>query len=255
MQGLEDFRATGILKIEGAFSADDAARMRDVVWNELRRRYEIERDDSATWHRHEPTGLRTSKKSGAFAPICSAPVVDVLDALLGTGAWGRPKNFGNVLVTMPTQGEWRVPHKVWHSDFEPTLPRDQLTAVKLWALLDDVDPCGGGTPQLAGSHRAYARYLDRAPERDYKRAKFGFLASDPWLHALTTDDGDPNRNERFMTPGSRVDGVEVRVVECTGKSGVVFVTHPWVFHAIASNTSSRPRLMRSVAVRRSGPTP
>jgi hypothetical protein len=30
----------------------------------------------------------------------------------------------------------------------------------------------------------------------------------------------------------------------------VYVTHPWVFHSIATNVSHRPRLMRSVAVTR-----
>ena len=248
----EEFAQTGIVKIERAFSADDAARMRAVVWNELNRRYEIERDDPTTWHRHEPTGLRTTKKSAAFSPMCGAPLATMLDALFGEDGWERPKNFGNVLVTMPTPGEWRVPHKVWHSDFEPTLPRDRLVAVKCWALFDDVAPGGGGTPQLAGSHRAFARYLKQTNERDYKQAKFGFLGSDPWLRALASDDGDPDRNNRFMNTVTSIDGVDVQVVECSGRSGDVFVTHPWVFHSVAANTSARPRLMRSFAIRSSG---
>jgi hypothetical protein len=245
---LDEFRVTGIMKIEGAFSDSDAARMRDVLWNELRKRYEIERADATTWNRHEPWGLRTTKKSSAFTPICGEPVAEVLDALFGADGWQRPKHYGNVLVTMPAPGEWRVPDKIWHSDFQPTLARDRLSVVKLWALFDDVDPGGGGTPQLAGSHRAFARYLDQSDERDYKKAKFGFLRSDPWLRELARDDGEPGRNERLMTEGTCIDGIELRVVECAGKSGDVFVTHPWVFHTIAANTSSRPRLMRSVQI-------
>jgi hypothetical protein len=244
----DEFHATGIMKIEGAFSDDDAARMQDVLWGELNKRYQIERDDPATWDRHEPWGLRTTKKSGVFSPICGEPVAAVLDELFGAGGWERPKHYGNVLVTMPTPGEWRVPHKIWHSDFQPTLPHDRVTVVKLWALFDDIEPGGGGTPQLAGSHRAFARYLEHTNECDYKRAKFGFLRSDPWLRALANDDGDPQRNERFMSEGTRIDGIDLRVVECVGKSGDVFVTHPWVFHTIAANTSNRPRLMRSVQI-------
>jgi hypothetical protein len=179
--------------------------MRDVMWNELSRRYAIERDDPATWNRHEPTGLTSTKKSRAFMPMCGPVVSEILDALLGRGCWTPPKHFGNVLVTMPNASGWRVPHKIWHSDFPPSLPADRLVAVKLWALFDDVEPGGGGTPQLAGSHALFARYLARTGERDYKRAKFGFLDSDPWLKALSRDDGDPARNETFMA-ATEIDG-------------------------------------------------
>jgi ectoine hydroxylase-related dioxygenase (phytanoyl-CoA dioxygenase family) len=227
--------------------------MRDVIWKELQLRYEIDRDDPATWHRHLPTGLKTAKKSDAFAPICSPAVRDVLDALLGVDRWQTPKQYGNVLVTMPEAKEWRVPHRIWHTDFPPTLSSDRLVAVKLWALIDDIDPGGGGTPQLECSHRAFARYLAANPEHDYKRAKFGFLASHPWLMGLTCDEGEPDRNERFMHTQTDVHGVELRVVECTGKAGDVYVSHPWVFHSIAANASPRPRMMRSVAIHRVAP--
>ncbi len=252
LEGLGDLGETGILKIEGAFSGADAARMRDVVWNELHRRYGIERDDPLTWQRHPPTGLRASKRSRAFAAICGPAVARVLDRAFGEGSWDEPLQFGSVLVTMPNAHEWRVPARVWHSDFQPTLPFDRLVAVKLWALLDDLEPGGGGTPQLAGSHRAFARYLRRTGERDYKRAKFGFLSSHPWLRSLSHDDGGPGRNDRLMSDVD-VDGVSLRVIECTGSAGDVYVTHPWVFHSIAVNASTRPRLMRSFAVRRSAP--
>jgi hypothetical protein len=246
---VDQFAATGIVKVAGAFDADDAARMRNVIWNELQHRYEIERDDPATWYRHAPTGLRTAKKSAVFAPICGPAVREVLDALLGVGSWQPPRHYGNVLVTMPDTHDWRVPHRIWHADFPPTFPADRLPAVKLWALLDDIEPGGGGTPQIEGSHLAFARYLVTNPEPDYKRAKFGFLASHPWLRSLTRDDGDPDRNARFMRESTVVHGIALRVVECTGEAGDVYVTHPWVFHSIAHNAATRPRLMRSVAIR------
>ncbi|HEY7136434.1 MAG TPA: phytanoyl-CoA dioxygenase family protein [Acidimicrobiia bacterium] len=246
--GADLLGSTGIVKLEGAFSPDDAARMRDVVWSELARRHGIEHDDPTTWYRHPPTRLTTTKKSGAFAPICGPVVAAFLDSLFGCGGWRRPKHFGNVLVTMPNALEWRVPDRVWHSDFQPTLATDRLRVVKLWALFDDVDPGGGGTPQLAGSHRAFARWVSQSGEHDYKRAKFGFLESHPWLRTLTQDDGDPHRNRRLVHDGAEVDGVELRVMECTGRGGDVYVTHPWVFHSIAPNATARPRLMRSVGV-------
>ena len=243
----DEFLETGIVKLPGAFGARDAARMRDVVWNELLQRYGIQRNDPTTWDRHPPTGLRSTKRSAAFAAICGPDVVDLLDGLLGAGEWALPKQFGNVLVTMPDADAYRVPDRIWHCDFPPTLATDRLTVVKLWALFGDVLPGGGGTPHLVGSHRAFGRWLARTCERDYKRAKHGFLASHPWLRELIHDDGRSDRNGRLFA-GEEVDGVPLRVIECSGAAGDVYVTHPWVFHSIACNATARPRLMRSVAV-------
>ena len=244
---MEAFARDGILRVPEAFSADEAARMQAVIWGELRARHGIDRDDRSTWTAGEATGMKTSKRSRAFDPICGPVVASALDDLLGAGRWAKPKQYGNVLVTFPNATEWRVPHRVWHSDFDPGFPPDQLFAVKVWALCDDVEPGQGGTPQLAGSHRLFARYLESASSRQYKAAKFGFLRSHPWLQALTEDDGAPDRNERFLTEAD-IDGLPARVVELTGEAGDVFITHPWVFHSIPVNAGDRPRMLRSCAV-------
>ena len=247
---VEEFDRTGIVRLTGVFRDEDGERMRQVVWRELSARYGIERDDRSTWGFHPPTGLKSTKKSRAFAPIGAPAVLSALDELFGAGCWEPPSNYGQVLVTMPTTTVWRVPHRLWHPDFLPSECQSPLAGVKLWVLFDDVEPGGGGTPQLVGSHRLFDRYLASTGERDYKRAKFGFLESHAWLRALTHDDGDPDRNHTFMAAPTMVDGVEVQVVECAGRTGDVFVTHPWEFHSIAPNASERPRLMRSFAVRR-----
>jgi hypothetical protein len=238
----------GVVKLPAAFPLATARRMQDVVWNELRRRYEIEREDPATWDRHPPVGLKSSKRSRAFEPLADGIIATALDDLFGSDGWIPPKAFGNVLVTMPNATEWRVPHRIWHSDFEATASPDALFAVKVWALFDDVEPRGGGTPQLVGSHRSFAQYLQTADDHSYKAAKFGFLRSHPFLRSLTRDAGEPDRNQRFMDASTDVDGVPVRVIECTGQAGDVYLTHPWVFHSIAVNARTRPRLMRSFAV-------
>jgi hypothetical protein len=249
-----EFARTGIVKLAGAFGARHAARMRDVVWNELHHRYGIEREDPATWDRHPPTGLKSTKRSRAFAPIASPAVVGALDDLLGVDRWRHPPHYGNVLVTMPNATEWRVPHRVWHSDFEATYAPDRVFAVKLWALFGDVAPGGGGTPQLAGSHRLCARFVADRAELAYKPTKLAFLRSHPGLRALTRDDGDAQRNAVFMDDDTDVDGIPARVVELAGDAGDVFITHAWVFHSIAANATDHPRLMRSVAIHRVNPS-
>lgn len=248
----ESFERDGVICLRGAFSAAEAARMRDVVWEELRRRHGIERDERTTWDLHAPTGLKSSKKNRAFAPTFGPPVRAALDDLLGAGQWHEPKHYGQVLVTMPNASEWRVPHRIWHGDFQYGFAPDSLPMVKLWALFADHGPGAGATPQLVGSHRLVARYLEdrTGPQLEYKRVKHGFLSSDPWLKELTADDDAPDRTYRFMHEGCEIDGVHVRVVECTGAAGDVYITHPWLMHSIAVNASPEPRMMRSAAVYR-----
>lgn len=249
-----EFDRTGILKLEGVFSAAEAARMRDVIWGELRRKYAILRDDPTTWNRHPPNGLQSSKKHRAFAPIFGPLLVGALDDLFGTGRWNLPKHYGQALVTMPNVTQWRVPHKLWHADFLYDAEADDLFGVKYWALLDDVRPGGGGTPQLAGSHRLTARYIHgfTGKELEYKRVRDGFLRSHPWLRALATGDDDPERNVRFMQEDVDLDGLPARVVECTGTAGDVYVTHPWVMHSIGGNARAEPRVMRTMGVLSAG---
>lgn len=245
-----EFERTGIVKLDGVFSAAEASRMRDVVWSELRHRHGIERDDPTTWNRHPPTGMKSSKKHRAFEPIFGPAMAGALDGLFDADGWRMPKHYGQVLITMPNTRSWRVPHRLWHADFQYHAAPGDLFAVKYWALFGDIEPGGGGTPQLAGSHVAMARYLEgrEGDEREYKRARDGFLRSHDWLRALIREDDDPDRNARFMDADFDLDGLPVRVIECTGKAGDVYVTHPWVMHSIAHNARKEPRLMRSHAI-------
>jgi ectoine hydroxylase-related dioxygenase (phytanoyl-CoA dioxygenase family) len=185
-----------------------------------------------------------------FAPIFGPTMTDALDDLFGAGGWMMPKHYGQVLITMPNARTWRVPHRLWHADFQYLTERDDLFAVKYWALFSDIEPGGGATPQLAGSHRAMARYLEGrvGDQLEYKRARDGFLRSHEWLRALQCNDDDPARNGRFIGADVDLDGLPVRVIECTGKAGDVYLTHPWVMHSIAANARHEPRFMRSMAI-------
>jgi len=71
-QDLETFERDGIVKIPAAFSADDAARMRDVLWSELKNRHGMDRDDRSTWTTLRPTGLKTTKRHPVANAILGA---------------------------------------------------------------------------------------------------------------------------------------------------------------------------------------
>ena len=232
---LEVFERDGVLKISGAFSADDAARMCDVVWAELESRHGMRREDRTTWTTLRPTGLKTTKSSRTANAVLGPRVRSALDGLLGE--WIEPRHQGQVLVTMPEGVPWAVPHRQWHTDvgFE-----EAPESVKIWALLGDLEPGGGGTPQVAGSHKVIARFLTTTEEREFKAVRDQVLRSDPWFRNLTSEE----RSADPMAPAD-LDGLPVRVVELTGQAGDVYLTHPWILHSIAPNAADSPRMMRS----------
>jgi ectoine hydroxylase-related dioxygenase (phytanoyl-CoA dioxygenase family) len=51
-----------------------------------------------------------------------------------------------------------------------------------------------------------------------------------------------------MTEGTRIDDVDLRVVELTGRAGDVFVMHCDTFHAAAPNRQEEPRMMATTIV-------
>lgn len=246
---LTEFERDGWVKLEGAFSLDDARSMQTALWGELGHKYGMRPDDPSTWTTLVPTGLKNTKRNKRFDAILGPALRDALDQLLGADRWKAPKQWGNVLVNMPQPGEWRVPHKLWHNDFGyyAHYRRDPPFAVKIWALFDDVEPGGAGTPQLLGSHHLTERWLGAHPDSttDMAKVRDRIMRSHPWLHALASADSDPDRNRRFMVDGVDIDGVHLRVAECTGRAGDVYVTHGWLCHTLATNHTTRPRMMRS----------
>jgi hypothetical protein len=239
---LEEFARDGIVRIPGVFAADDAARMRDVLWRELAELYGMRPDDRSTWTPVRPTSLVATKKHPAANAILGAPLRAALDQLFGPAGWGEPPHQGQVLVTMPTGEDWSVPHRQWHTDVGFDVPQDGPGGVKIWALLGDLEPGGGGTPQVAGSHRVITRYLSTTDERDFTTVRDEVLASHPWFVDLTREHRTADAD--FMTEAD-LDGIPVRVVELTGNAGDVYLTHPWILHSIAPNARDTPRLMRS----------
>jgi hypothetical protein len=237
------------VRIPGAFGADDAERMREVLWRELADLYGMKRDDRSTWTPVQPTNLVASKKDPAANAILGAPLRAALDQLLGTSGWIEPPHQGQVLVTLPTGEPWSLPHRQWHTDVGFELPQDGLVGVKVWALLGDLEPGGGGTPQVAGSHRVIARYLTTTDERDFRTVRDQVLASHSWFRQLTREGGA--RGDELMREAD-LDGIPVRVVELVGQAGDVYLTHPWVLHSIAPNARATPRMMRSRMIWRNG---
>lgn len=58
-----------------------------------------------------------------------------------------------------------------------------------------------------------------------------------------------------MDLSTAVDGAELRVVEMTGEPGDVFLAHPLILHAPATNCTTVPRMALASFVYRNGVEP
>ncbi len=254
-QRCAEFADRGIICLRGAFTGEDAARMRRRVWARLSR-FGVREDDPSTWSAMVLTGLSKSiKRDAVFTAAGSPAVTGAVDHLLGLREWTRPPDWGTILVTFPQPGQpWALPAKSWHTDYGFDLDPLPLFGVKVFAFISDVGPRSGGTLAIAGSHRVVARYARSNPP-DYHRDRHvmeRFLRHDDWFRALSRPGGETGRTERFLDRDHQADGITVRVTELTGKPGDVVLTHPWVLHSGAPNTGSYPRMMLTKNLYRRG---
>ncbi len=248
-----EFEERGLVRIRGAFPTDAAMAMEDQIWNALGKRFGVSPNDPATWQL--PLGLKLQglKPHRVFHPIGSEATLGALDDLLSEG-WAKPPNWGQFLVTFPgdTTQPWTVPYRVWHTDFGYGSPPEPLFGALVFSFQSEVPPRRGATLVVAGSHRVVRNFL--AKRRDMTRVKMKvarkvLLQSDPWLKALSSEEDDSDRVERFMRKKSTVGDVPVRVVELTGEPGDVVLAHPWMLHAGSPNCGNRPRFMRVQRIR------
>ena len=223
----------GATVLRGVF---DASGMEDILWGHLSRRYGMQRDDPTSWK--PGTFGKTTKfgKSGPFSAVDTAPVRDAVTGLLGPD-WHESDRWGAPLITFPTRGPWAIPTANWHIDLPPA---DPPIAVRSFAYISPVRPCGGGTVIVAGSHLLAQRH----PGATSAGLRSQLAATSSWFRELWSGEPHPERSGRYLS-GEEVDGVHVRVVELVGEPGDVVLWHPSLLHSIAPNCLDRPRFMLS----------
>ncbi len=262
----QEFDRSGIVRMRGAVAESAAEDMLRTIWNCLRDRHYIHRDAPNTWPepkagstRMEQTrathgflGTRHLPKSVTFEQVGNAVVCGAIDELLGSGQWQRPKRWGSLLVTFPeSTGQWDVPSSAWHLDLPASHSSLGLTAVRIFTCLAKLSPMMGGTLFVAGSHRLVQKLVREDERLSSHDARKRLISAHPWVKKLCSMDEAGNRVQRFMSEGTVIDGVEVRVVEMTGEPGDVILVHPMILHAPALNCSSSPRFALSTTAFRS----
>lgn len=239
------FDQIGFVRQPGAFSKEDAAEMVDRIWAAMKDKFDVTREDPASWTIQMGYGFADQKKDPAFHKVGSPTTIGAIDSLLGRDQWVRPSNWGQLLVTFPeAEKTWTVPTEIWHTDFG-FLPSTNPFGVMVFAFLSDVGPKAGGTVVIERSHRLVQQFVARQPREfleKMKRVRLAFMDSETWLRDLATSDDCAKRIERF-TKTEIVAGIPVRVVELTGSPGDIVLCQPWLLHAVAPNCGRLPRMM------------
>lgn len=133
---------------------------------------------------------------------------------------GRPVPMtqdAQLLLSPPNQGAWKLDSLNWHVDVT-SRQQDHVPGVQVFFLLDDVAPHGGATLALAGSH--------------LHRPSAGRAASD--LREVLRTSTDLKRD---------LQGLDVEIIEMSGRAGDVFLMDMRVLHTPSVNSSKNWRMM------------
>lgn len=245
---LEELETRGITKFDGLFSKADAILARDLIC-EIASEYKLY--TSTGWQRSQNrfgnakpfrAAINALNHSDHFPNLISTALLNVAQGLVGEPV--TPLSPGQqILFTLPGSEPWSVPNDVWHVDM-PRFGDLGPPGLQMFTFLDDVEPKGGGTLVLSGSHRLMnsSRVLR---SKELKQ----LLGKEDYFRSLF-DKRRPPITHLGDTVGS-VDGVDLKVVELTGRIGDVYFMDLRAFHTPALNSSEKARLMLTCRLPRS----
>ena len=236
---LDQFIHQGFVRLDEAFSAQQAADARALLWPAA----QLDPDAPSTW-------TRPAIRLGMFPqPECVATantprMRGAFDQLVGEGRWLPCRSVGTFRIALPLSDD---PGDLgWHVDvsFDFEQPdflqwRANITsrgrALLMLMLFTDVGPQDAPTRLRIGSHHITARQLAPAAEAGLT---LGQLAADG-----------------FDTSAGCEEAL------ATGPAGTVYLCHPFLVHAAQAHHGARPRilaqppLLPAEPLRLDGPSP
>lgn len=169
-----------------------------------------------------------------FPCLIGERVLDLIEKLVGARVALLPPGQ-QVLFSLPGKEAWSIPHDVWHTDM-PRFAEAATPGLQAFTLLGDLEPGGGATLVVAGSHQL----LNDAGALTSKEVKQR-LRNEPFFEALF----DPRRAPMTAVEeaAGHARGSDLRVVELTGNMGDVYLMDLRLLHTPAPNASQTARMM------------
>ncbi len=251
----QEFFERGFTCLPGALPKDVAEAMVTRIWRALEETPGMKIDNPTTWTEGGVRGIGEINREKEFRPFSSPSIESVIDELLGKGCWKHPSSWGQILATFPAsdwswnslfQRQVEVAEISWHTDYPYDLPPNELSGVQIFCLLADVESGGGGTLVIEGSHRLIRNFvLNAAPDtlKKMKRARLALMKSDPWLLGVSKAVSLQRPEAWLAKQETVIDDVPIAVRELKGNACDVYITHPWLLHAMSPNCNATPRLM------------
>lgn len=245
------FRETGAVRADGAFTSAEATDIREVVWRHIEERSAVRYGRPETWSAASAGsfGLSSLVRRPEFAAVTQNPSVrDALRTIFDGEVW-EALGF-KVLLTFPEKAAWVMP-RGWHVDFGLERPTWPAFAVKIFAFFDTVEPEGGGTLVMEGSHRLHERFAaETSQDLASPAAHHELMHKHKWVERVVRGGRAAHPMRELIGEWNDVDGIPLRVTELTGRPGDVVLTHMHVLHSPAPNAGTRPRQMLGVDIGR-----
>ncbi len=238
----ENFSVHGLIKRKNFLSSEKLAKARALIFHHLEQ-VGIWRNgdwslDSYMRSTEADSGMALVKplnRHPTLIDLTSGEVPAAASALVNARPVFPMDLHPALLFTLPNATTWTLPHQNWHMDI-PRLPDESVPGVQIFAFLETVEPGGGGTLAVTGSHRLFNERM-RISSGDLRKR----LKQEPYFAALmSTQAGD---RLRFLREVGHVGEVALQVVEMTGEPGDVYFMDLRVLHNAAPNALQIPRLM------------
>jgi hypothetical protein len=236
------FRESGVLSLKGAIPKREVAAVKRSLIAELDRlKLRVNGRLVSSKIENLPPFQQTGRlgqmiRSGPevdrlFSPELFASMGSLTSSKLRKPSTPRPS--AQLLISFPHKEEWSLARLNWHLDLKVP-KKDEVPGVQAFILIDDVQPRGGATLALAGSHRLH--YLKDSPGN----SAHAILRQHPKFGDLFNG-GNPQPEALFKP--QIIDGVEVYIVEMAGQAGDVFLMDLRTLHSPSVNATKHIRMM------------
>lgn len=187
---VEQFIERGYVKVEEAFSRQDALAAQDFLWERLAERGP-RKEDPSTWTA-PMVHIKEAYSEPVFQACATTRLADAVEDLLTPGRWRGRDEVGHwgwwpVNFAVGADRPWDVPTGGWHWDgqhFRHFIDSPDQ-GLLLLCMFSEIGPHGGGTLVAEGSHQIVARLLVQRPEGwDHQEALRMCPHTHPWLADL-----------------------------------------------------------------------